>query len=87
MLYLQLVEVGQRRVTCPLAEQDGEVGGRIACVGGDLLQCQLFLDVLLHEMDGSRHDIVLFRLVAGGVTVLLQIAQCSEVVVEDGAGV
>ena len=33
------------------------------------------------------HDIALFRLVAGGIPVLLEIAQCSEVMVEDGAGV
>ena len=63
------------------------MGRRIARVRGDFLQRQLFLDVLLHEMDGSRYDIVLSRFVADGVPVLLQIAQCPEVVVEDGAGV
>ena len=63
------------------------MGRRIARVRGDFLQRQLFLDVLLHEMDGSRYDIVLSRFVADGVPVLLQIAQCPEVVVEDGAGI
>ena len=56
-------------------------------MGGDFLQRQLFLDVLLHEMDGSRYDIVLFRFVTGSIPILLQIAQCPKVVVEDGAGI
>ena len=63
------------------------MGGGIARVVGDLLQGQPFFDVFLHEMDGSRDDVVLLRFVVGGIPVLLQVAECPEIVVEDGAGI
>lgn len=87
LLYLQLVEIGQRGITSAFAEQDGEVGGGIAGMGGQVGQGKAFLQVLFHIMDGGGYDIVFVGLFADGFAILLQVTQGSQVIMEGGAGI
>ena len=83
----QLIEVGQRRIACTLAKQLGEVRGRIADLGSHLFYSQPFRNIFFHKMYGGSHNVVRFRIGTDSIAVLLQVAQCAEKMVEDGAGI
>ena len=56
-------------------------------MGCQVGQCEPFLQVLFHEVDGGRYDVVFVGLAAGGFAVLLQVTQRAQVIVESGAGI
>ena len=83
----QLVEIGQRWIACTSAKQLGEVRGRITCLRSHLIQRQLFAYIFFHEVYGGSHHVVRLRIGTDSVSVLPQVAQRAEIMVEDGAGI
>ena len=83
LLHLEQVEVLQGAVLSLLLEEGGEMGGGITSIFCHLLDGEFLLDVLLHIVDGSLHDIGIFvRVMTLGMTEQMEVAHGGQVVVE-----
>ena len=84
LLNFQQVEVGQGRMPRLSLEKQGEVRRRIVHVRSHVLQSEVLLQIFLHVMYGDGHHVDVIHGTRVGLAELLEVAQGTEVIVEEG---
>ena len=90
--HLLVVEVVQWTVSGILLEDHGEMAAGISGEGRDITQGEFLLDILVHEMDGRFHDVVIGRTGSTFFSTVVvaeqtEIADRSQVIMEQGRGI